>query len=226
VTFVAARPNPSTSQRGRGNRPSRRTRVRRAANARRCLPLYRKLTTETPLSPGAPPLANIVGGAPSFCAVKISPISEIMISNSKTNSAKFATSDSADGCLERRDKSDPDFRPSRRHLKIVRNEARGKIESILMPRGRRPSTAARTSLFLNSGLERASRRAGTLNSTVAPIPLRPPCEPPAPALSKFSSPRCVPTPRRRSFDWGFSSGPAQTPRPRTPGCRSPADCGV
>lgn len=68
--------------------------------------------------------------------------------------------------------------------------------------------------------------ASTLNSTAAPIPLRPPCEPPAPALSKSSSPRCVPTPRRRSFDWGFSSGPAQTPRPRTPGCRSPADCGV
>ena len=80
---------------------------------------------------------------------------------------------------------------------------------------------------LGSAPRRAwGRRASKLNSTVAPIPLRPPCEPPAPALSKSSSPRCIPTPRRRSFDWGFSSGPAQTPRPRTPGCRSPADCGV
>lgn len=69
-------------------------------------------------------------------------------------------------------------------------------------------------------------RASTLNSTAAPIPLRPPCELAAPAFSKSSSPRCVPTPRRRSFDWGFSSGPAQTPRRRTPGCRSPVDCGV
>ena len=33
-----------------------------------------------------------------------------------------------------------------------------------------------------------------INSTAAPIPLRPPCEPPAPALSKSSSPRCVPLP--------------------------------
>jgi hypothetical protein len=83
-----------------------------------------------------------------------------------------------------------------------------------------------TDIVRPAGLVRFVPLASTLNSTAAPIALHPPCGPPAPALSKSSSPRCVPTPRRRSFDWGFSSVPAQTPRPRTPGCRSPADCGV
>ena len=60
--------------------------------------------------------------------MKISPISEIMISNPKANNAKFATSGSADGYLERQDKYDPGSRRSRRHLKIARNAARGKLE--------------------------------------------------------------------------------------------------